>query len=423
MSHTLVIMLVALFFSALFSGLEIAFVSADRLRFEMDVERHTFSSRLLERFFRNPNIYISTMLVGNNIALVLYSTMMAHLIEMLLAIIPGFGISNEFLLIVIETLISTAIVIVVGEFVPKTLFRSNPNGKLNILAFPIYLIYIILYPISLFTTWLSRIILRLLGVRIDKENTAKAFSKVDLDYFVQSGLSGTEEDSQPDSEVRIFQNVLDFSNVKTRDCMVPRNEICAVEKGVSWNALRERFIETGYSKILVYEEDMDHIVGYIHSSELFRHKEDWRDHIQTVPFVPETLAAQKLMKQLMARKKSLAVVVDEFGGTSGIVSLEDIIEEILGDIQDEHDVTNLIAKETEDGWLLSGRMEIDRVNSMFGLSIPESDEYMTVGGLILNKAKGFPKVNEKVNVGDYSFRILKRGETKIELVELTLLNK
>ena len=417
MTHTLVIMLVALLFSALFSGLEIAFVSADRLRFEMDVERHTFSSRLLERFFRNPNIYISTMLVGNNIALVLYSTMMAHLIEMLL---PEGLISNEFLLVVVETLISTAIVIVIAEFVPKTLFRSNPNGKLNVLAFPIYLIYIILYPISLFTTWLSRILLRILGVRIDKENTAKAFSKVDLDYFVQSGLSGAEEDSQPDQEVRIFQNVLDFSNVKTRDCMVPRNEVCAVEKGVSWNALREMFIETGYSKILVYDEDMDHIIGYIHSSELFRHKNDWSEHIQTVPFVPETLAAQKLMKQLMARKKSLAVVVDEFGGTSGIVSLEDIIEEILGDIQDEHDVTNLIAKETDEGWLLSGRMEIDRVNSMFGLDIPESDEYMTVGGLILNKAKGFPKVNEKISVGEYSFRILKRGETKIELVELTL---
>lgn len=416
MSHTLVIMLVALFFSALFSGLEIAFVSADRLRFEMDVERHTFSSKLLERFFRNPNIYISTMLVGNNIALVLYSTMMARLIEMLL---PAGFISDDFLLIVLETLVSTAIVIVVGEFIPKTLFRTNPNGKLNILAFPIYLIYIILYPISLFTTWISRILLRLLGVKIDKENTAKAFSKVDLDYFVQSGLSGTEDDNQPDSEVRIFQNVLDFSNVKTRDCMVPRNEVCAVEKGVSWNALRERFIETGYSKILVYEGDMDHIVGYIHSSELFRHKSDWPDHIQTVPFVPETLAAQKLMKQLLARKKSLAVVVDEFGGTSGIVSLEDIIEEILGDIQDEHDVTNLIAKKTDDGWLLSGRMEISRINEMFGLDIPESEEYMTVGGLILSKAKGFPKVNEKVAVGDYTFRVLKKGETKIELVELT----
>ena len=420
MSHTLTIMLVALFFSALFSGLEIAFVSADRLRFELDVENRTFSSRILERFFRNPNIYISTMLVGNNIALVLYSTMMAHLIEMLL---PQGFITNEFLLVVLETLVSTAIVIVVGEFVPKSIFRSNPNGKLNILAFPIFLIYIILYPISLFTTWVSRLLLMVFGIRIDKENTAKAFSKIDLDFFVHSGLTGSEEDSQPDSEVRIFQNVLDFSNVKTRDCMVPRNEICAVEKGESWNSLRERFIETGYSKLLVFDEDMDHIIGYIHSSELFRHKEDWNRHIQTMPFVPETLAAQKLMKQLMARKKSIAVVVDEFGGTSGMVSLEDIIEELLGDIEDEHDVTNLIAKKTDDGYLLSGRMEIDRVNGMFGLNIPESDEYMTVGGLIITQAKGFPKVNEKITVGDYSFRILKRGETKIELVELTLLNK
>ncbi len=420
MSHTLTIMLVALFFSALFSGLEIAFVSADRLRFELDVENRTFSSRILERFFRNPNIYISTMLVGNNIALVLYSTMMAHLIEMLL---PQGFITNEFLLVVLETLVSTAIVIVVGEFLPKSIFRSNPNGKLNILAFPIFLIYIILYPISLFTTWVSRLLLMVFGIRIDKENTAKAFSKIDLDFFVHSGLTGSEEDSQPDSEVRIFQNVLDFSNVKTRDCMVPRNEICAVEKGESWNSLRERFIETGYSKLLVFDEDMDHIIGYIHSSELFRHKEDWNRHIQTMPFVPETLAAQKLMKQLMARKKSIAVVVDEFGGTSGMVSLEDIIEELLGDIEDEHDVTNLIAKKTDDGYLLSGRMEIDRVNGMFGLNIPESDEYMTVGGLIITQAKGFPKVNEKITVGDYSFRILKRGETKIELVELTLLNK
>ena len=417
MNHTLLILLVALMFSALFSGLEIAFLTSDKLRFEMDLERHTFSSKLLERFFRNPNIYISTMLVGNNIALVVYSTMMAHLIE---ALLPENFITDEFLLVLVETLISTAIVIVVAEYLPKTLFRLNPNRKLNIFAFPIWLIYIILYPVSLFTTWLARIILRLFGVKIDKENTEKAFSKVDLDYFVQSGISeGSTENAEQESEVRIFQNVLDFSNVKTRDCMVPRNEVCAVERNVKPDELRERFIETGYSKILVYDGDMDHIVGYIHSSELFRHKEDWRNHIQSVPFVPETLAAQKLMKQLMARKKSLAVVVDEFGGTSGIVSLEDIIEEILGDIEDEHDVTNLIAKQTDDGWLLSGRMEIDRVNEMFGLDIPESDEYMTVGGLILSKVKGFPKVNEKVQAGDYQLRVLKKGDTKIELVELT----
>lgn len=417
MSHTLVVMLVALAFSALFSGLEIAFVSADRLRFEMDAERQTISSKLLGRFFRNPNIYIATMLVGNNIALVIYSTMMAHLIE---ALLPQGLVVDGFLLILLETFVSTAIVIVVGEFVPKTIFRSNPNGKLNFLAFPAYLIYIILYPISILTTWLSRFLLGLFGVRIDKENTAKAFSKVDLDYFVQSGLSSDSPNNKVESEVQIFQNVLDFSNVKIRDCMVPRNEICAVDKSVSAMELRERFIETGFTKILVYEVNMDHIVGYIHSSELFRYKEDWNEHIQTVPFVPETLAAQKLMKQLMARKKSLAVVVDEFGGTAGIVSLEDIIEEILGDIEDEHDVPNLIARRTDDGYLLSGRMETNRVNTMFGLDLPESDEYMTIGGLILAKAKGFPKVNEKVVVGIYTFRILKRGDTKIELVELSV---
>lgn len=415
MNHTLLILLVALCFSALFSGLEIAFVSSDKLRFEMDSAQYTFCSRILGRFIRNPNLYISTMLVGNNIALVIYSTMMARLIESFLP--PGL-ITNEFVMVVITTLVSTVIVIVIGEFVPKIIFRHNPNGKLNFFAVPLYLIYIILYPISMIATWLSRMMLRVVGIRIDRENSKKAFSKVDLDYFVQSSLYGVPNDEVSDPEVRIFRNVLDFSNVKTRDCMIPRNEICAVSLDVSSDVLLDAFIETGYSKILVYEGDMDHIVGYIHSSELFRHKDDWKEYIQTVPFVPETLMAQKLMNQLIARKKSIAVVLDEFGGTSGIVSLEDIIEEILGEIEDEHDVNQLVAKKTDDGYILSGRMEIDHVNSMFGLEIPESDEYMTVGGLILESVGGFPKVNETVEIGDYTFRILKKGETKIELVEL-----
>lgn len=415
MNNLLLILILALFFSALFSGLEIAFVSSDRLRFEMDAEKRTFSSRILARFYHNPNVFISTMLVGNNIALVVYSTLMAKLID---GFLQGGMVENEFLIVIIETLVSTTIVLVIGEFVPKTIFRVNPNSKLNFLAVPLFLIYVLLYPISVFATWLARTILKIFGIKIDRDKSSKVFSKIDLDYFVQSGLGGSEEVIS-DPEIRIFQNVLDFSNVKTRDCMIPRNEICAVSKNVSISELRDAFIETGFSKILVYEGDMDHIIGYIHSSELFRHKDDWQKHIQGVPFVPETLMAQKLMKQLMARKKSIAVVVDEFGGTSGMVSLEDIIEEILGEIEDEHDVNQLVAKKTDDGFLLSGRMEIDRVNAMFGLNIPVSDEYMTVGGLILSKAKGFPKVNEKVTVSNYCFRILKRGETKIELVELT----
>lgn len=416
MSHTVLILIIALCFSALFSGLEIAFVSSDKLRFEMDVERNTFSSKILKRFFHKPNIYISTMLVGNNIALVIYSTMMAVVIE---SLIPEGLISNEFVLVLIETFISTLIVIVVGEFLPKTVFRINSNATLNLFALPLYFIYILLYPISLFTTWLSRLLLRICGVRINDENENKAFSKVDLDYFLQSGLSTAGNSSEPEPEVRIFQNVLDFSNVKIRDCMVPRNEICAVEKNAKLVELKEQFVETGYSKIIVYDVDLDHIIGYVHSSELFRHKDKWQEHIHTMPFVPETLMAQKLMKQFMTRKKSLAVVVDEFGGTSGIVSLEDIVEEILGEIEDEHDVSSLVAKETEDGYIFSGRIEIEHANNRFALDLPESDEYMTIGGLILHYAKGFPKVNDKVQVEGYSFRILKMGQTKIELVELS----
>ncbi|MBO7247546.1 MAG: HlyC/CorC family transporter [Bacteroidaceae bacterium] len=415
MSHTVLILIIALCFSAIFSGLEIAFVTSDKLRFEMDVERNTFSSRILKRFFHKPNIYISTMLVGNNIALVIYSTMMAVVIE---SLIPDGVIANEFVLVLIETFISTLIVIVVGEFLPKTIFRINSNATLNLFALPLYLIYIILYPISMFTTWLSRIILRVMGVRINDENADKAFSRIDLDYFLQSGLSNNNS-TDPEPEVRIFQNVLDFSSVKIRDCMVPRNEICAVEKRTSLIELKEQFVETGYSKIIVYDTDLDHIIGYVHSSELFRHKDKWQQHIHSIPFVPETLMAQKLMKQFMTRKKSLAVVVDEFGGTSGIVSLEDIVEEILGEIEDEHDVKSLVAKETEDGFIFSGRIEIEHANSRFSLDLPESDEYMTIGGLILHYAKGFPKVNDKVNVEEYTFRILKMSQTKIELVELS----
>lgn len=419
MSEILITLIVALVFSALFSGLEIAFVTSDRMRFEMDLEKRTIPSRLLSRFFNNPNIYISTMLVGNNIALVIYSTMMARLMNMLL---PDGLVQNGFLLLVLETLVSTAIVIVVGEYVPKTIFRVNPNGKLNFFAFPLYLVYILLFPISRFTTWLSGIILRMMGLKLDSEKSRKAFTRVDLDYFLQSGLPQTDggEPKADGSEVRIFQNVLDFSNVKTRDCMVPRNEICAVDRNVDDRTLMERFVETGYSKILVYDQDMDHIAGYIHSSEMFRHKTDWRDYIQTVPFVPETMLAQKLMKQLMARKKSLAVVLDEFGGTAGIVSLEDIIEEILGDIEDEHDVNRLVAHRTEEGVLLSGRVEISRANSQFGLDLPESDDYQTVGGLVLSVAKGFPGVNEKLMAGNCQLRIVKRTETKIELVEVSV---
>ncbi|MBQ7441949.1 MAG: CBS domain-containing protein, partial [Prevotella sp.] len=241
----------------------------------------------------------------------------------------------------------------------------------------------------------------------------------DLDYLVQSSIENAKNDEEIEDEVKIFQNALDFSDTKVRDCMIPRTEICAVEDTCGVEELMARFVDSGHSKIIVYHEDIDHIIGYIHSSEMFRNRQQWKEHIQTMPYVPETMMARKLMQTLLQQKKSLAVVVDEFGGTSGIVSLEDMVEEIFGDIEDEHDNTNYVAKKISDTeYVLSARLEIDKVNEMFDLQLPESDEYMTVGGLILHEYQSFPKLNEVVKIGRYEFRIVKNTMTKIELVRL-----
>ncbi|MBQ4147630.1 MAG: HlyC/CorC family transporter, partial [Prevotella sp.] len=318
-----------------------------------------------------------------------------------------------------DTILSTLIVLFTGEFLPKVLFKSNPNRLLTIFAFPAFLCYIILWPISRFATMLSRGILRLVGVKVEKDDEDEEFSKVDLDYLVQSSIENAKNDEEIEDEVKIFQNALDFSETKVRDCMIPRTEICAVEDTCGVEELMARFVESGHSKIIVYHEDIDHIIGYIHSSEMFRNRQQWKEHIQTMPYVPETMMARKLMQTLLQQKKSLAVVVDEFGGTSGIVSLEDMVEEIFGDIEDEHDNTNYVAKKISDTeYVLSARLEIDKVNEMFDLQLPESDEYMTVGGLILHEYQSFPKLNEVVKIGRYEFRIVKNTMTKIELVRL-----
>ena len=262
--------------------------------------------------------------------------------------------------------------------------------------------------------------MRIAGVRIEKENENILFSKTDLDYLVQSSLDSAKSEDDIDDEVKIFQNALEFRDTKVRDCMVPRTEINSVDlNDCTIDELTQKFIESGNSKLIVYQEDIDHIVGYIHSSELFRNPEQWKQHIRKMPFVPETMAAQKLMQTFLMQKRSLGVVVDEFGGTSGIVSLEDIVEEIFGDIEDEHDNQKYVAKQTAEGeYVLSARLEIDKVNNMFGLDLPESDDYMTIGGLILHHYQSFPKINEEVNIGPYQFRILKNTMNKIELVKL-----
>lgn len=409
--------IITMVFSAFFSGMEIAFVSSNRMLAEMDKERNGFTQRIISLFYAHPNGFVSTMLVGNNIALVIYGILIARLFDntIFAGMDAGFTVPAD-------TILSTLIVLFTGEFLPKTLFKANPNRLLAVFSPFAYICYVVLWPISKFSTFLSKVILRVFGLKMDDESADDGFSKVDLDYLVQSSIDNAEKDSDINDEVKIFQNALDFSDTKVRDCMVPRTEIQAVDWDASLEELQQKFVESGNSKIVVYKEDIDHIEGYIHSSELFRSPKKWQDHIRTMPFVPETMQAQKLMKIFLQQKKTLGVVVDEFGGTSGLVSLEDIVEEIFGDIEDEHDSAKYVAKQTADGdYLLSARLEIDKVNEMFDLDLPESDEYMTIGGLILHEYQSFPKLNEVVKFDKYEFKIIKSTSRKIELVQLHIL--
>ena len=403
-------------FSAFFSGMEIAFVSSNRLRAEMDREKNRFSQRIIKTFYQHPNNFVSTMLVGNNIALVIYGILFAKLFDSTL-----FAPLSDGARVTADTLLSTFVVLFTGEFLPKSIFKNNPNTLLSVFAVPAWICYVVLYPISRFATLLSKGLLRLVGIHMDKGSEDKEFTKVDLDYLVQTSIDNADNEDEIEEEVKIFQNALDFSETKIRDCMVPRTEIDAVEDTATIDQLKQVFIESGHSKILVFHDDIDHIIGYIHSSDMFKNPASLEGIVREISFVPETMLASKLMAQLMQQKRSLAVVVDEFGGTSGLVSLEDIMEEITGEIEDEHDNNNHVAKQISDHeYVLSARLEITKVNEMFDLDLPESDEYMTVGGLILHEYQSFPKLNEIVKIDHYEFKIVKNTATKIELVRLII---
>ena len=414
MTSLIIGLLISMVFSAFFSGMEIAFVSSNRLLVEMDREKNGPAQKAISIFYRHPNNFVSTMLVGNNIALVIYGILFAQIFDATL-----FANLNDGARVTADTLLSTLVVLFTGEFLPKTIFKSNPNTMLTFFAVPAYICYVLLYPIARFATLLSKGLLRLFGVHMNSTSEGNVFTKVDLDYLVQSSIDNAENQDDIDEEVKIFQNALEFSETKVRDCMVPRTEIEAIEDTNTIEQLKQRFIESGHSKIVVYHEDIDHIIGYIHSSEMFRNPADWTTCVRQMTFVPETMAASKMMHIFLQQKKSLGVVVDEFGGTSGLISLEDIVEEIFGDIEDEHDSTNYVAKQLDNGeYLLSARLVIEKVNEMFDLDLPEGDEYMTVGGLILHEYQSFPKLNEVVKIGHFEFKIIKNTATKIELVRL-----
>ena len=413
--HSYIFLILSLCFSAFFSGMEIAFVSSNKLRFELESKEKSITAKVMRFFYKHPQQYITTMLVGNNICLVVFSMLMAEWLE------PSFRlfVQEDLLISLLQSIVATVIVLFIGEFFPKTIFRLNPNLWLNIFAPFLFVIYVLLYPITILATWISVGGLRLFGVKLDDKVDDITFSRTDLMYLLQESYDSQETIEDVEAEVKIFQNALDFSKIKLRDCCIPRTEIVALPDTSAVEELRTRFIETGLSKILIYTKDIDHIIGYIHSSEMFNHKEEWKKHINQVPIVPENMAAQRLMKMFMQEKKSIAVVVDEFGGTAGIVTLEDIMEEIFGDIKDEHDLREYVAKKINDNeFVLSGRLEVEKVNEQFGLDLPESDQYETIAGLILEHCGHFPKVNEVIRVRKFTFKCVKMADNRIDLVKL-----
>lgn len=414
--ETFIPLLISIASAAFFSGMETAFASSNKMRFEMK-KKDNLPSRILSVFFNHPKDFISTMWMGYTVSLVIYGILMTRFIE---GYIPADVTMNRGALLVIETVIAALLILLLGEFMPKSLSKTNPHLTLRLFSLPAFVCYIVLYPFSRIATVLSIGILRLTGTRINKQDQELAFTKGDLDYFIQSSIEEAGGDEEHiDDEIKIFKNALDFSNIKIRDCMIPRTEIIAVESDTPVGELKNTFIENGISKIIVYKENIDNIVGYIHSSEMFRNTADWQKNIRSVPIVPETMGAHKLMCLFKQQKRSLAVVVDEFGGTSGIVAMEDLVEEILGDIEDEHDTNTIVAKAiSENEYVFSGRLDIEKANGEFGLDLPESDGYQTIGGLILHEYQSIPKVNEMIRIGNFLFKIIRVTNTKIELVKL-----
>lgn len=412
----IIVTLVSLLFSGLFSGAEMAFVTSDRVRVEIDVKQGGIIGRVLRRFYANPQFFISSILVGNNIVLVIYGMGAAKLLDPLQ---EPLGIDDGTLLLM-QTIASTIVIIITGEFLPKTIFRINPNASMRFIAIPIFLFYIILYPIALLATAISRGLMRLFGLKSDQVEI-KMISVSDLNDYLEDTIDSLHDQKETvGTEVKMFQNALDFSNTHLRDCMIPRNEIVAAKSDITYDELSKLFTSSGRSKILIYREDIDDIIGYIHVSELFDPTSDWRKHIKSVLYAPEALLANKMMRRLLNEKRSMAIVVDEFGGTAGLVTLEDLVEEIFGDIQDEHDKAAPTARDLGGGiYEFSGRCEIADLNDTYHLDIPEEDDYQTLAGYILHNTGAIPEKGETITLGNLSIEVLRKSAARLELLRVT----
>jgi len=406
--------------SAFFSGMEIAFVSSNKLRIELEKGKGLLSARLVSGFIHHPSRFIGAMLVGNNISLVIYGIAAAAILEPVLKNILPSALASEGIILVFQTVLSTLLILITAEFLPKILFRLNPNGLLNLFAVPVYLVYLILYPFMYFFLGLSELILRyIFGM---KTGTVRyQFTAIDFDEYIRDFYNPAAAQVDEAPEMQMIQNVRDFHSTKVRECMVPRNEIIAVEDTISIEELHSLFIGTQHSKIPVYKESIDNLTGYVHLYDLFGKPADINSVVKPVIIVPETSSASDVLNMMISQRKSVAVVVDEFGGTAGMVTVEDLIEEIFGEIEDEFDVEELLVKKnSETEFILAGRLEIDYLNQEYFLNLPQSDEYETLAGLILSHHQSIPEIKEQIHIDRFIFTILEATGSRIDKVQLII---
>lgn len=423
--QSIYIVLTTLAFSAFFSGMEIAFISADKLHIELQRQQGTLPGKLLSYFLQKPSQFIGTTLIGNTLALVVYGIFMAKLLEpLLIALLPE-SLHNDFLILVTQTILSTLLVLITAEFTPKSVFLSDPNALLSLFALPMTVIYYVMYPVVSAIVWLSKYTI-VHVLRLDYSEDKPVFGLTDLNNFIKNTLNihYADEDTQDRSvtrlDTKIFNNALEFKTIKVRECMIPRTEVVAIDVNDTIDDLKLAFIESGHSKIIIYRDSIDEVIGYTHSQELFKKPKTIQEILTPIIIVPETMPANELLIQFITERKSLSLVVDEFGGTAGIVSIEDIIEEIFGDIQDEHDDEDWIEQKlNEHTYLFSARHEIDYLNEKYKWAIPTGD-YDTLGGYILSITEDIPTSGEVIKAYPFTFTIMAMRENRIDNVKLTV---
>jgi len=422
----IIIISCSLIFSAFFSGMEIAYISSNKLHIEIEKKQNNLLSKILKRLTAKPSKFIATMLLGNNIALVVYGYFMGAILQNWLETMP-FGESFHWLNtfatqfnLLSQTIISTLVILVTAEFLPKVFFQIYANSLLKIFAIPAYFFYLLFYFISDFIIWFSDAILKRF-FKTDGDEVQLAFSKVELGNYISEQMEAVAEDEHIDSEIQIFQNALDFSEVKSREVMIPRTEIIAVEENTPTKELSQKFVETGLSKILVYKNTIDDIIGYVHSFALFKKPKTLSSVLMPLIFVPETMLVKDVLNVLTKKRKSVAVVIDEYGGTSGMMTVEDIVEELFGEIEDEHDSIKLTEKVLREGhYHFSARLEVDYLNEHYKLNLPESENYETLGGLVVSHTEEIPEEGEKIQLDEIQLHILETSNTKIELIEIRI---